>query len=196
MGMRGPRMGGHMGGGRGRRRECEFTKLGILPDYKDIKRLQKYITAQGKILPRRRTGVTARVTIRKRSPHCPKVSWISSIGLAPRLVPVSPNARHTMEANGTRQRRNSAGLTTRRTVAAEIMDEDRGIREFNPELYEVIVDAPMYTTRFVISPSQEHPLSVSLFLTDPSNGYIVFPRYSDIAGDTDYVLRRILESNQ
>lgn len=62
MGMRGPRMGGgRMGGGRGRRRECEFTKLGILPDYKDIKRLQKYITAQGKILPRRRTGVTAKM---------------------------------------------------------------------------------------------------------------------------------------
>lgn len=62
MSMRGPRMGGgRMGGGRGRRRECEFTKLGILPDYKDVKRLQKYITAQGKILPRRRTGVTAKM---------------------------------------------------------------------------------------------------------------------------------------
>ena len=44
-----------------RRKECEFTKLGILPDYKDVKRLQKYITAQGKILPRRRTGVTAKM---------------------------------------------------------------------------------------------------------------------------------------
>ncbi|MCU0491674.1 MAG: 30S ribosomal protein S18 [Chloroflexaceae bacterium] len=46
---------------RTRRRECEFTKLGILPDYKDIKRLQKYITSQGKIYPRRRTGVTAKM---------------------------------------------------------------------------------------------------------------------------------------
>lgn len=63
---RGPggRMGGGMGMGmgmRGRKRECEFTKLGIIPDYKDVKRLQKYITAQGKILPRRRTGVTAKM---------------------------------------------------------------------------------------------------------------------------------------
>ena len=48
-------------GGRGKRKECEFTKLGIEPDYKDIKRIQKYITAQGKILPRRRTGVTAKM---------------------------------------------------------------------------------------------------------------------------------------
>ena len=46
---------------RSRRRECEFTKLGIEPDYKDIKRLQKYLTAQGKILPRRRTGVSTKM---------------------------------------------------------------------------------------------------------------------------------------
>ncbi len=46
---------------RSRRKECEFTKLGIEPDYKDVKRLQKYLTAQGKILPRRRTGVSAKM---------------------------------------------------------------------------------------------------------------------------------------
>ena len=54
-------MGGMNPRMRTRRKECEFTKLGILPDYKDVKRLQKYITAQGKILPRRRTGVTAKM---------------------------------------------------------------------------------------------------------------------------------------
>jgi small subunit ribosomal protein S18 len=48
--------------GRSRRtKECEFTALGIEPDYKDVKRLQKYITPQGKIMPRRRTGVTAKM---------------------------------------------------------------------------------------------------------------------------------------
>jgi small subunit ribosomal protein S18 len=45
----------------GRPKECEFTSLGIVPDYKDVKRLQKYVTPQGKILPRRRTGVTAKM---------------------------------------------------------------------------------------------------------------------------------------
>jgi small subunit ribosomal protein S18 len=44
-----------------RTKECEFTALGISPDYKDVKRLQKYITPQGKILPRRRTGITAKM---------------------------------------------------------------------------------------------------------------------------------------
>ncbi|NJL33960.1 MAG: 30S ribosomal protein S18 [Chloroflexaceae bacterium] len=46
---------------RRRTKECEFTALGIQPDYKDIKRLQKYVTPQGKIMPRRRTGVTAKM---------------------------------------------------------------------------------------------------------------------------------------
>lgn len=46
---------------RAHRRECEFTANGILPDYKDVKRLQRYLTPQGKILPRRRTGITAKM---------------------------------------------------------------------------------------------------------------------------------------
>jgi small subunit ribosomal protein S18 len=78
---RGPRgMGG--GGMRGRRRECEFTKLGILPDYKDIKRLQKYITAQGKILPRRRTGVTAKMQ-RKLSTAIKRARHLALLPAAP-----------------------------------------------------------------------------------------------------------------
>jgi small subunit ribosomal protein S18 len=67
------RGGGGVGGGgerrprarfnrpRTHRKECEFTANSILPDYKDVKRLQRYITPQGKILPRRRTGVTAKM---------------------------------------------------------------------------------------------------------------------------------------
>ncbi|NJP07185.1 MAG: 30S ribosomal protein S18 [Chloroflexaceae bacterium] len=46
---------------RRRGKECEFTEQGITPDYKDVKRLQKYLTPQGKILPRRRTGVSAKM---------------------------------------------------------------------------------------------------------------------------------------
>lgn len=70
-----------------RTKECEFTSLGIEPDYKDVKRLQKYITPHGKILPRRRTGVTAKMQRRlaiaiKRARH-----------LA--LLPVAP--KHTRD---------------------------------------------------------------------------------------------------
>lgn len=36
---------------------CEFCREDIDPvDYKDMKRLEKYLTNRGKILPRRKTG--------------------------------------------------------------------------------------------------------------------------------------------
>lgn len=44
-----------------RRKVCGFCtdKIRVV-DYKDIKRLQRYISDRGKILPRRRTGTCAR----------------------------------------------------------------------------------------------------------------------------------------
>jgi len=44
-----------------RRKVCQFCSDKItLIDYKDIKRLQRYISDRGKILPRRRTGTCAK----------------------------------------------------------------------------------------------------------------------------------------
>src|SRR3712207_3567266 len=44
-----------------RRKLCQFSSDKIaLIDYKDIKRLQRYISDRGKILPRRRTGTCAK----------------------------------------------------------------------------------------------------------------------------------------
>jgi small subunit ribosomal protein S18 len=44
-----------------RRKVCGFCTDKIrTADYKDIKRLQRYISDRGKILPRRRTGTCAR----------------------------------------------------------------------------------------------------------------------------------------
>lgn len=44
-----------------RRKVCGFCTDKIrTSDYKDIKRLQRYISDRGKILPRRRTGTCAR----------------------------------------------------------------------------------------------------------------------------------------
>ncbi|MDZ4719678.1 MAG: 30S ribosomal protein S18 [Roseiflexaceae bacterium] len=53
------------GGGRRkfstRRKVCVFCADRIrLVDYKDVKRLQRYVSERGKILPRRRTGTCAR----------------------------------------------------------------------------------------------------------------------------------------
>ena len=64
---RGPGGAGGPGGPGGRRKfiarrkVCGFcTDKVRLADYKDIKRLQRYISDRGKILPRRRTGTCAR----------------------------------------------------------------------------------------------------------------------------------------
>jgi len=38
----------------------EFARLKIEPDYKDVARLRKHMTPQGKIQPRRRTGLSAK----------------------------------------------------------------------------------------------------------------------------------------
>ncbi|MFW6347804.1 MAG: 30S ribosomal protein S18 [Cyclonatronaceae bacterium] len=44
-----------------RTRECKFTKAGIqYIDYKDVDTLERFINDQGKILPRRVTGTSAK----------------------------------------------------------------------------------------------------------------------------------------
>ncbi len=65
-GGRPPGRGGPRGGGRGgrrygpRRRVCNFTVEGVTPDYKDVDRLRRYISEQGKIEPTRKTGTSAK----------------------------------------------------------------------------------------------------------------------------------------
>ena len=58
----GPRTGGRGGGRRygPRRRVCAFTVEGVTPDYKDVDRLRRYISDQGKIEPTRKTGTSAK----------------------------------------------------------------------------------------------------------------------------------------
>ncbi len=44
-----------------RTRECKFSKAGIkYIDYKDVKLLTRFVNDQGKILPRRVTGTSAK----------------------------------------------------------------------------------------------------------------------------------------
>lgn len=65
-GGRPPGRGGPRGGGRGgrrygpRRRVCAFTVEGVVPNYKDVDRLRRYISEQGKIEPTRKTGTSAK----------------------------------------------------------------------------------------------------------------------------------------
>jgi small subunit ribosomal protein S18 len=67
-----------------RRKVCQFCadKVGM-PDYKDIKRLQRYISDRGKILPRRRTGTCAKhqrglATAIKRARHVALLPFVAA----------------------------------------------------------------------------------------------------------------------
>jgi len=67
-----------------RRKVCAFCADKIrTPDYKDIKRLQRYMSERGKILPRRRTGTCAKhqrglTTAIKRARHLALLPFVSA----------------------------------------------------------------------------------------------------------------------
>jgi hypothetical protein len=54
------------------------------------------------------------------------------------------------------------------SMASEAMDEERGIREHNPELYEVLLDSVLLNTLFLIK--EEHRWGVTAFSADCANG--------------------------
>jgi len=43
-----------------KKRNCQFTEEGVIPDYKDISRLKKLVSDRGKILPKARTGTISK----------------------------------------------------------------------------------------------------------------------------------------
>lgn len=85
-----PGSGGGGGGGGGRRRYSPRRKVCMFcsdkidsPDYKDIKRLQRFISDRGKILPRRRTGTCAKhqrglATAIKRARHMALLPFVAA----------------------------------------------------------------------------------------------------------------------
>jgi hypothetical protein len=87
----------------------------------------------------------------------------------------------------------SATLKKALSMASETMDEELGIREHNPELYEQIQDNTLLNALFAITDQKK--CGVSVFSVHPSNGYLAFLRYSE-KGGTDLVISEILGKNQ
>ena len=81
-----------------------------------------------------------------------------------------------------------------KSLAMEAMDEERGIRENDPELYELLQDSVLLNTLFIITEGQE--CDVTAFLADCAHGYLAFPRYSEGERNTDFVVDEILRRNQ
>lgn len=80
------------------------------------------------------------------------------------------------------------------SLASEAMDEERGIREYNPELYELLMDSVLLNTLFFIK--EEQHCGVTAFSADCINGFLAFPRYSEVERNTDFVIDEILGHNQ
>ena len=80
------------------------------------------------------------------------------------------------------------------SLASEAMDEERGIKEYNPALYEILLDSVILNTLFVIE--EEQRCGTSAFLANCQNGFLAFPRYSDAERNTDFVIETILERNR
>jgi hypothetical protein len=81
-----------------------------------------------------------------------------------------------------------------RSSAQEVMDEGLGIRENEPALYDLLQQSTLFTTTFVIPEASN--CHVQLFRSDPSRGFLHFPRYSEGGGDTDEVVQKVLANNQ
>ena len=80
------------------------------------------------------------------------------------------------------------------STSSEAMDEDKGIKEFYPEIYATVSDSLLLSALFIVTPRKDG-FSVTAFSMEPSKGTINFPRYSDRPGDTDYVVNEILRHN-
>jgi hypothetical protein len=79
------------------------------------------------------------------------------------------------------------------STATEVMDEERGIKERNPGLYESLMRSPLISAQFAIKSKKFSTASV--FFAEPSKGRLAFPRYTEDEGDTDNVVREILRLN-
>ena len=73
------------------------------------------------------------------------------------------------------------------------MDEEKGIKEFSPDLFQVLRKSKLHRTLFNVKDKKAG--GVSAFVADPSAGYIAFPRYSESEGDTDAIIGTILQGN-
>jgi hypothetical protein len=104
------------------------------------------------------------------------------------------------------------------SLASEAMDQGRGIRRNNPQLYGVLRDSVLLNTFFQIGDGpglelqaevddeeeeglEEHDgrgeltCGVSAFVAKCREGYLAFPRYSRGERDTDFVIDEILRLN-
>lgn len=77
------------------------------------------------------------------------------------------------------------------------MDDGKGLRGTDPDAFKDIMSRPLLNTNFRSEPDLEDPEKArKLFQVNPTFGRIGFTSYTDDPGDTDAVIKAILENNQ
>jgi hypothetical protein len=80
------------------------------------------------------------------------------------------------------------------SVATEVMDEEAGLRDTAPEVYEQITSKPLLNTSF--KPAEESEVNLGPFLINATQGRIGFTSYTDELGDVDALVDAVLAANQ
>jgi hypothetical protein len=76
------------------------------------------------------------------------------------------------------------------------MDDGKGLRDTKPEAYVEIVKKPLLNTNFRPQEDPEDPEKTQkIFQANPTFGRLGFTSYSDDPGDTDAVIKAILQNN-
>lgn len=78
------------------------------------------------------------------------------------------------------------------SVASEQMDEEKGIKEHNQELYAILRKSTLLNVLFEI---EDQESTVSIMSAEPPMGFLGFPRYTETKGHTDAILERLLANN-
>jgi hypothetical protein len=78
------------------------------------------------------------------------------------------------------------------STSLEKMDGNRSIKKEYSAIYKDMMVSPIHTSGFRIS---DDALKLDVFSVNPTEGTIGFPTYSQ-PGDSDAIIRKILESNQ
>jgi hypothetical protein len=79
-----------------------------------------------------------------------------------------------------------------RSITTNVMDEDFTVRAHDPERYIELLDKPLFQTTFRFLGDEP---CIGYFVADPTNGSLVFRRYSTSNDCIDDVVRRILAAN-
>ena len=80
-----------------------------------------------------------------------------------------------------------------RSTAREAMDGEYLIRRDAPEVYQELVDKPLFKTSFKWV--EGDGLSIDHFAVDPSEGIVTFGTFSDLERGAEHVVREILRRN-